>query len=60
MSLIKSIKFVGTNTQIVIQLMHELFKHSGALKVTIELWSDKRTIPANAQIHVWYKQEARS
>ena len=58
MSLIKSIKFIGTNTQIVIQLMQELFKHSGALKITIEPWSDKRTIPANAQIHVWYKQIA--
>ena len=58
MSLIKSIKFIGTNTQVVIQLMQELFKHSGTLKVTIEPWSEKRTLSANAQIHVWYKQIA--
>lgn len=38
MSLIKSIKFIGTNTQVVIQLMQELFKHSGALKVGCYEW----------------------
>ena len=59
MSLIKSIKFIGTNTQIVIQIMQELFKHSGALKVTIEPWSEKRTLSANAQIYVWYSQIAK-
>ena len=59
MSLVKSIKFIGTNTQVVIQLMQELFKHSGQLKVTIEPWSDKRTISANAQMHVWYAQVAK-
>ena len=59
MSLVESIKFVGTNTKVVIQLMQELFKHSGALKVTIEPWSDKRGISANAQIHVWYAQVAK-
>ncbi len=59
MSLVKSIKFIGTNTQVVIQLMQELFKHGGQLKVTIEPWSEKRTISANAQIHVWYAQIAK-
>lgn len=59
MSLVKSIKFIGTNTQVVVQLMQELFKHSGQLKVTIQPWSDKRTISANAQIHVWYAQVAK-
>lgn len=59
MSLVESIKFVGTNTKVVIQLMQELFKHSGALKVTIQPWSDKRTLSANAQQHVWYAQIAK-
>lgn len=57
-SLVKQIKFVGTNTKLIIQVMQELFKHSGALKVTIEPWSEKRTLSANAQTHVWYKQVA--
>lgn len=58
MSMVKQIKFIGTNTKIVIQLMQEMFKNGGALKVTVEPWSEKRTLPANAQIHVWYKQIA--
>jgi hypothetical protein len=59
MSLIKSIKFIGTNTQVVNQLMQEAFKVEGSLKVTIEPWSDKRTLSANAQIYVWYAQIAK-
>lgn len=58
-NLVKQIKFIGTNTKVVIQLMQELFKHSGNLKVTIEPWSEKRTLSANAQIYVWYSQIAK-
>lgn len=59
MSLIKSIKFVGTNFGIVEQLCREAYNHEGNLKVTIEPWSDKRTLSANAQIYVWYSQIAK-
>lgn len=31
---------------------------AGDLSISVSSWSDKRTIPANAQIHVWYKQIA--
>ena len=59
MSLVKSIKFRGNKTQGINKLMQELLKHSGQLKVTIESWSEKRTISANAQIHGWYAQIAK-
>ena len=59
MSLIKSIKFVGANFGIVEQLCREAYNHEGNLKVTIEPWSDKRTLSANAQIYVWYSQIAK-
>lgn len=59
MSLIKSIQFVGTNFDIVEQLCREAYNHEGNLKVTIEPWSDKRTLSANAQIYVWYSQIAK-
>lgn len=57
--MIESIKFVGGNTQAVIDLMTEAQKVTGDLKVTIQPWSDKRTLSANAQIHVWYSQIAK-
>ena len=56
--MVKSIKFIGTNAKVVIQLIQDLFKFSGPLRITIEPWSEKRTLSANAQIHVWYKQIA--
>lgn len=59
MSLIKSIKFIGSNFDVVEQLCREAHNHEGALKVTIEPWSDKRTLSANAQIYVWYSQVAK-
>ena len=59
MSLIKSIKFVGTNFDVVEQLCREAHNHEGNLKVTIEPWSDKRTVSANAQQHVWYAKIAK-
>lgn len=57
-SLIKEIKFIGTNKDALIQLVQEAYKEAGNLKLTIEPWSDKRGLSANAQIHVWYKQIA--
>ena len=59
MSFIKSIQFVGTNFDVVEQLCKEAYKHEGNLKVTIEPWSDNRTLSANSQIHVWYAQIAK-
>lgn len=60
MSLIKSIKFVGSNLGLVNELMTEAQKHTGDLRVTIEPWSEKRTISANAQQHVWYAKIAKA
>jgi len=59
MSLIKSIKFVGSNLSLVNELMTEAQKHTGDLRVTIEPWSEKRTVSANAQQHVWYAKIAK-
>ena len=59
MSLIKSIKFVGSNLNAVIDLMKQAQEHTGDLKVSIEPWSEKRTLSANAQIHVWYAAIAK-
>lgn len=59
MSSKKSFKFVGTNAKYIIQVMQELFKCQGDLRVTVEQWSERRTLSANAQIHVWYKQIAQ-
>lgn len=59
MSLIKSIKFVGSNLNVVTDLMKQAQAHEGDLRVTIEPWSEKRTLSANAQIHVWYAAIAK-
>ena len=59
MSLIKSIKFVGTNFEAVEQLCKAAYEHGGNLRLTIEPWSEKRTLSANAQIYVWYAQIAK-
>ena len=58
MSLIKSIQYTGSNKDYLLQMIDAAHSHTGDLRVCIQPWSDKRTIPANAQIHVWYKQIA--
>ena len=48
MSLVKSIKFTGSNTQAVIDAMQELHKFSGELEVTIKPFKRKRSLSQNA------------
>ena len=38
------------------KLVSELIKSGGDFEVNIKPWSDKRTLSANAQQAVWYKQ----
>jgi len=48
MSLVKSIKFTGSNTQAVIDAMQELHKFNGELEVTIKPFKRKRSLSQNA------------
>lgn len=59
MSIIKSIQFTGSNTDYLLQIANAALKNAGDLRITIEPWSEKRTLSANAQIYVWYSQIAK-
>jgi len=56
---IKSMQITLTNTNQLIDTCQLMLREHEKLKVTVEPYSNKRGLSANAQVYVWYQQIAK-
>lgn len=54
----KNFKLTVNNVKYFIQEVYRILKSQGEFCVNISEWSDDRSLPASAQIQVWYQQIA--
>ena len=57
--MINRFKLITSNRDALIQQIDVMLSQCEAVEVNAKPWSDKRSLPANAQVHVWYGQIAK-
>jgi len=56
---IEKYKLVTSNKSALIEALEVMLSQNEAVQVTAKPWSGKRSLPANAQVYVWYAHIAK-
>jgi hypothetical protein len=56
---IEKYKLVTSNKSALIEALEVMLSQNEAVQVTANPWSSKRSLPANAQVYVWYSHIAK-
>lgn len=57
--MIEKYKLVTSNKSALIEALEVMLSQNEAVQVTANPWSSKRSLPANAQVYVWYSHIAK-